>query len=109
MSEKSFYFDPSARGIEVFLGPTEAILMKLVWRQKELTVKKALYYLSEDNRLAYTTVMTVMARLAEKGFLTREKDGRHFVYRPVMDRKGFIDERLKTVAACLKRNFGTSL
>ena len=36
-----------------------------------------------ERQLAYTTVMTVMARLAEKGILARTRQGRGFVYAPV--------------------------
>jgi predicted transcriptional regulator len=100
-----FYFDPHAEGIAVFLGPTEAKLMELAWEKKTLTVKKALFYLGENNKLAYTTVMTVLTRLAEKGLLRRVREGRSFVYEPAIDRDSFIKERLKIVNECLKKNF----
>ncbi len=103
----TFYFDPHASGLEVFLGPTEAKLMELAWKHGELSVKKALTFLGENKR-AYTTIMTVLARLAEKGILAREKDGRNFVYRPTVTREQFIKERVELVRGCLKRGFGTS-
>ena len=106
MSGRSFYFDPDATGAAVFLGPTETRLMELAWEKQELTVKKALFYLGSGDQPAYTTVMTVLARLAEKGYLQREKDGRVFVYRPAADRKTFISDHVKVVRECLKRNFG---
>ncbi len=101
----SFYFDPEATGTAVFLGPTEAQLMDLVWKHQKLTVKQALYHLGENPDLAYTTVMTVLNRLAEKGLLTRTKEHRNFIYRPVIDRKTFLAERLAVIRACLQRNF----
>ena len=101
---QNFYFDPQATGLEVFLGPTEAQLMELAWKHGELSVKKALTFLGENKR-AYTTVMTVLARLAEKGILAREKDGRNFVYRPAVGREEFIAGRVELVKGCLKRNF----
>lgn len=79
--------------------------MELAWQKGELTVKKALYFLGEDSERSYTTVMTVLARLAEKGLLSRERDGRSFVYRPACDRQTFLRERVKRVSACLQRNF----
>lgn len=105
MPIRSFYFDPQASGTAVFMGPTEALLMDLVWSRKKLTVKQAMFYLDKENNLAYTTVMTVMSRLADKKLLTREKSGRNFVYQPAMDKNTFIKQRLKTVRDCLKRNF----
>lgn len=100
----SFYFDPDGSGLTVFLGPTEALLMELAWKHRSLTVKKAIYHLGARKQ-AYTTVMTVMARLAEKGFLRRMKEGRSFVYEPAVEREAFIKNRTKTVSDCLKRNF----
>lgn len=105
MSESSFYFDVTAEGAAVFLGPTEAELMELVWQRGELTVKKVLYFLGESNERSYTTVMTVMARLADKGLLLRERQGRSFVYRPALDRETFLGERVRRVTGCLDRNF----
>jgi predicted transcriptional regulator len=101
---KPFYFDPYGSGLEIFLGPTEAALMELAWKHGELSVKKALTFLGEDKR-AYTTVMTVLARLAEKEILIREKDGRNYLYRPAMDREQFIKSRVAIVRDCLKKNF----
>ncbi len=100
-----FYFDPYARDLEVFLGPTEARLMELAWERGELTVKKALFYLQGETDRAYTTVMTVLNRLAEKGLLRRRKSGRSFIYTPTIDRAAFLQKRVEGVLACLRSNF----
>ncbi|MGH9187853.1 MAG: BlaI/MecI/CopY family transcriptional regulator [Acidimicrobiales bacterium] len=65
------------------LGPLEAEVMHVMWSSGEpSTVRAVLDRLNEGRRppLAYTTVMTVMARLAEKDILRRELDGRGYVY-----------------------------
>lgn len=65
------------------LGPLEADVMRHVWAASSpVSVRAMLEQLNEQRRppLAYTTVMTVMARLAEKGLLRRERNGRGFVY-----------------------------
>ncbi|MCK4632245.1 MAG: BlaI/MecI/CopY family transcriptional regulator [candidate division Zixibacteria bacterium] len=105
MAKLPFYFDPTATGVGVFLGPTEAQLMELAWREGPMTVKKALFLLGNDCRLAYTTVMTVLARLEKKGLLDRKKDGRGFVYTVAIKRAKFIEGRLKIVNDCLRANF----
>lgn len=69
------------------LGPLEADVMEVLWATDEpLDVRTVLDELNRDRRpaLAYTTVMTVMARLAEKGILLRERNGRGFEYRPAV-------------------------
>jgi predicted transcriptional regulator len=105
MTGSSFYFDPNGSGLTVFLGPTEARLMELAFKHDYLTVKSALFLLGPDHRLAYTTVMTTLSRLASKGILARKKVGRVYEYRPVLSRAQFIQERVELVKACLKRSF----
>jgi predicted transcriptional regulator len=66
-----------------YLGPLEAEVMRVLWAAKEpLTVRAVLERLNRGRRppLAYTTVMTVMARLAEKEVLRRERAGRGYAY-----------------------------
>jgi len=105
MPSRAFYFDPTGEGAAVFMGPTEARLMEIAWSRESLTVKQALFHLGDKNRPAYTTVMTVLSRLADKRFLSREKSGRTFVYRPKVDKATFLKTRVEMVTACLTRNF----
>ena len=44
--------------------------------------------------LAYTTVVTILTRLFEKGALSRERDGRAYRYAPVADEAGLAARRL---------------
>jgi predicted transcriptional regulator len=46
--------------------------------------------LLRDRELAYTTVMTVLDRLAGKGMVERERAGRAWVYRPAASREAYI-------------------
>lgn len=86
------------------MGRSEARLMELVWKHGRLTVKKALFYLGDD-KPAYTTVMTLMGRLSNKGLLKKIKEGRTFYYAPAVDRRTFFEEKIETVKTCLNRNF----
>lgn len=57
--------------------------MRVAWASREpLTVRTVLDHLNDGRRpaLAYTTVMTVMARLAEKEILRRTMNGRGYIY-----------------------------
>lgn len=66
-------------------GRLEGAVMGVLWRAEEpMTVRRVLTELNRRRRrkLAYTTVMTVMARLAEKGALSREPRGRGYAYQP---------------------------
>jgi predicted transcriptional regulator len=65
------------------LGPLEAEIMHVMWQAKApLAVRDVLGRLNDGRatQLAYTTEMTVMARLAEKDVLRRELNGRGYRY-----------------------------
>lgn len=69
--------------VDKVLGPLEAEVMKVLWAaRRPLLVRDVLDQLNTGRRppLAYTTVMTVMARLAEKEILRRAPDGRGYRY-----------------------------
>jgi predicted transcriptional regulator len=68
------------------LGPLEFEVMDVLWRADEaVPVRVVLAALNRrrDSPLAYTTVMTVLSRLAERGVASREPDGRGYAYRAV--------------------------
>jgi predicted transcriptional regulator len=65
------------------LGPLESEVMEIVWKAGEpLTVRDLLSRINQGRRrqLAYTTVMTVMSRLAAKDILRRRREGRGYLY-----------------------------
>ena len=64
------------------LGELEAEIMGIVWERGEVSVQDVKDALEPKRPLAYTTVMTAMSRLAEKGFLDRHKEGRAYLYSP---------------------------
>src|SRR5215216_1408253 len=64
------------------LTPQELAIMKVVWRTDEATVRDVYEALRETRPVAYTTVMTMMRILQEKGYLTRATNDRAHVYRP---------------------------
>ncbi len=66
------------------LGELEADVMTVVWEKGSATVQDVQDALEPHRPLAYTTIMTVMSRLAEKGLLKREKDGRAYIYTPAI-------------------------
>lgn len=64
-------------------GELERQVMVLLWRAGEpLTVADVQGLLVRERDLAYTTVMTVLDRLAKKGLARRERRGRAWCYEP---------------------------
>jgi BlaI family penicillinase repressor len=61
----------------------------------EGTVHDVRRELSKERVLAYTTVMTLLDRLEKRGFVTRRKPGRSYMYRPKVSRDALRDVAVK--------------
>lgn len=75
-----------ARSKSPTLTEAELRLMEIIWKKGEATVGDVVEAIPKARTLAYNTVLTTLRILEKKGYLTHEKDGRAFVYRPVVDR-----------------------
>ncbi|WP_103030362.1 BlaI/MecI/CopY family transcriptional regulator [Salinibacter altiplanensis] len=64
------------------LGETEMEVLHHVWDLGEATVADVRERILRDRDVAYTTVMTVLKKLSEKGYLDYYKEGRSYVYQP---------------------------
>jgi len=60
--------------------------MEIVWEKGEATVTDVVDSIPRSRSLAYNTVLTTLRILERKGYLSHEKQGRAFVYRPLVDR-----------------------
>jgi predicted transcriptional regulator len=102
--------EASPLGIEAVLGPLAGRIMRVALTRGEVTVRDVADDLrrSDKGAPAYTTVMTIMARLHERGLLERVKHGRGFVYRPVADEQATIDELSRRAVDQLLATYGTS-
>lgn len=64
------------------LAPLERDCMNMLWPAGEATVRDIREALAPTRPRAYTTIMTIMDRLAHKGVVERRKVGKAYVYRP---------------------------
>ena len=64
--------------------------MKIVWRLKNATVRDVYEALQEKRQIAYTTVMTMMKILEEKGFLKKTMVERTHLYKPAKPREQVV-------------------
>ena len=64
------------------LNPQELAIMKVVWRRGTATVRDVYEELREERTIAYTTVMTMMRILDDKGYLEKTLVDRAHVYTP---------------------------
>jgi BlaI family transcriptional regulator, penicillinase repressor len=62
--------------------PLELLCLRALWLLQEGSVKDVQRIVAQSRPLAYTTIMTVLERLARKGKIARRKLGRAFLYAP---------------------------
>lgn len=98
---------PSAEGL---LGHLEYEVMCALWSAGSATVPVVLDRINagreEGAVLAYTTVMTVLARLHDKGLLERERAGRGYSYTPRFDEAQLVEHRSRQEVGELLERYG---
>jgi BlaI family transcriptional regulator, penicillinase repressor len=87
------------------LAPLELECMNTLWPLGEATVREIRDRLAPRRARAYTTIMTIMDRLARKGVVERKKAGRAYVYRAKL---GAEDARAQALTQILDNFFGGS-
>jgi len=79
--------------------PLELECLKVLWVLGEGRVDDVREALRAERTLAYTTVMTLLDRLAKRGSVTRQKQGRAFLYKPKITRDALRELAVKEFAA----------
>lgn len=70
------------RTTPIRLGETELEVLDIVWELGTASVADVLEIIRKKRKVAYTTVMTVMRKLADKGYLEFKEEGRSYLYSP---------------------------
>ena len=87
------------------LGPLEAEVMSVVWDSDEVTVRDVHKALSKKRNIAYTTVMTTMGRLTDKGLLRRVEEQPAHRYFPEVSREQYAKSTVTSVVDWLVNHF----
>ena len=89
-----------------FLGPLEARVMAVAWKAgTPLSVRDVVDALGATSP-AYTTVMTIMSRLAEKGLLSRRPAGKAYLYEARLSEDEFLERTARRSVRKLVEDFG---
>jgi len=104
----------SGKKLETILGPLEARVMEIMWEVKTpVSVRTVYEKLRKERKIAYTTVMSTMNTLFEKGLLDRKvakgRGGLLYVYWPKLSKEEIERSVVKQVIDSLVRNFGDSV
>ena len=87
------------------LAPLELDCLNTLWPMGEGTVREIRDRLAERLPRAYTTIMTIMDRLARKGIVERKKSGRAYVYRANLTAE---EARAQAIGHVIDKYFGGS-
>ena len=90
------------------LGQLEREIMEIVWQLEDASVRQVLLKLREKRSIAYTTVMTIMVRLANgKNLLKRHlNEGGAYVYQPVYNKQEYSELASKNAITGLIKTYG---
>jgi predicted transcriptional regulator len=77
------------------LTPQELAIMKIVWQRETATVRDVYEALRAKRPVAYTTVLTMMKVLEQKGYVRKTRGDRAFIYRPVQSRQQVLGSMVK--------------
>jgi predicted transcriptional regulator len=80
-------------------GELQAQIMPVLWRMGEGSVEQVRSALPKRYRSAYTTVQTVLNRLAERGLLTRERRGNTIYYHPRVTEADYLSQTIRQTLA----------
>ena len=89
----------------ITLTPAELRLMKVLWTRGESAVSDMVAATADDGPLAYTSVLTTIRILEQKGYVDHRQEGRAFVYRPCVAENEASRSEVRHV---LSRFFGNS-
>jgi predicted transcriptional regulator len=89
----------------ITLTEAELRLMKVLWDRGESAVSDLVSAVSDDRPLAYTSVLTTVRILENKGYVRHRQEGRAFVYSPCIDE---FEASKSEVRHVLQRFFGNS-
>ena len=72
------------------ISEAESIVMDVLWRQQPLAAEDVVAALAESQQWQEPTIKTLLNRLLKKGAIKASKDGRRYLYTPVLQRQAWV-------------------
>jgi len=88
------------------VSAAEAIVMEALWRRQPQSADEVVAAVAEGQDWSEATVKTLLNRLLSKGAVAADKDGRRYLYRPVLAREDYV---LDESTSLIDRLFGGSV
>lgn len=89
------------------LGELESEIMEVVWNYSgSISVREVTDILKKKRKIAYTTIMTIMGRLTEKGLLKKTSSGKAYAYKSAYSKDTFLTRVSREIIKNLTASFG---
>lgn len=85
------------------ISEAESVVMEVLWRKQPLSADEVIAALAADVDWQEPTIKSLLNRLLKKGAIAAERDGRRYLYRPIVSRNEYV---LATSKGLLDRLFG---
>ncbi|RYF68388.1 MAG: BlaI/MecI/CopY family transcriptional regulator [Comamonadaceae bacterium] len=85
------------------ISEAESVVMDVLWKRQPLSAEEVVVSLSGQQDWQEATVKTLLNRLLNKGAISAEKDGRRYLYAPVLQRAAWVQGESESLLA---RMFG---
>ena len=72
------------------ISEAESVVMDVLWRRSPLSAEEVMAALSGEQDWQEATIKTLLNRLLKKGAISAEKDGRRYLYAPVLQREAWV-------------------
>lgn len=98
--------EQTAAVLSNLLGSLELEVMEFMWQTGKATVRQVGKSINRIRPIAYTTVMTVMGHLVDKGLLIRTMEGKKYRYRLTQSKSEFLNQASQRMIRTLVNDFG---
>lgn len=88
------------------VSSAESIVMQALWRRQPLSAEEIGAEVASEQNWTDATVKTLLNRLLSKGAIAAEREGRRYLYRPVLERDAYVTEESRGM---VDRLFGGSV
>jgi predicted transcriptional regulator len=79
------------------ISGAESLVMEALWRESPLTAEDIAVTVGAEQEWSETTVKTLLARLMKKGAISATRDGRRFLYAPLIARADYVQDESRNL------------
>ncbi len=79
------------------LTENELLVMKVLWSDSPLKVAEILEQIDKEPKPAYTSLMTLVSTMTKKGYLASTKQGKAYLYTPLLKQNNIISQEIKKI------------